>query len=172
MAVDALIFDDDPYFVGYLASILEDLGLSVKFFHDSYGALDHIRRESPELVFLDVMMPGEDGLSVCKSIKADHSFSRIKVTIMSGKGFTEDQARADWAKADLYVVKPFDPHVFSEQVQQLARGFKKSASQILDLSSQSCDEKRKEEGTPSDAEERDLRDPWALRFWGSGHEAD
>ncbi|MFI5363386.1 MAG: response regulator, partial [Elusimicrobiota bacterium] len=122
MAVDALIFDDAPYFVGFLQAILEDLGLTVKFFNDGNGALDHIRREGPRVVFLDVMMPGADGLSICKEIKADPRLSGMKVVIVSGKSFMDDKARATWASADLYVEKPFNVDEFSENVKRLLTG--------------------------------------------------
>jgi CheY-like chemotaxis protein len=124
-AADALIFDVAPYFAGFLEAILQDLGLSVKCFPDGRGALDHIRRESPNIVFLDVMMPGMDGLSLCKEIKADAALARMKVVIVTGKVFMDDKARAGWAKADLFVQKPFNVDEFSGEIQKLLAGFKK-----------------------------------------------
>jgi DNA-binding response OmpR family regulator len=123
MAVDALIFDDDSYFAGLMKEILTAQGLSVKYYPDGEGALEHIRAEMPGLVLTDVMMPGLDGISLCNQVKSDPKVAAwTKVIVVSGKPYPEDKARAAWAKADLYLQKPFDVQEFSQHIKDLMRG--------------------------------------------------
>jgi CheY-like chemotaxis protein/ribonuclease BN (tRNA processing enzyme) len=179
MAVDALIFDDAPYFAGFLQAILEDLGLSSKLFPDGMGALEHIRREQPNIVFLDVMMPGADGLSLCKEIKADPSLARMKVVIVTGKVFMDDKARASWAKADLYVHKPFNVDEFTAQIQELLKGFRSSAQKpsnavepLRALAAGTAGATKSPPSVKSAATASPALSPWNIRFWGKSSDAD
>ena len=177
-SVDALIFDDAPYFAGFLQAIVEDLGLKVKLFPDGRGAMEHIRREAPNIVFLDVMMPGMDGLSLCKAIKADPSLARMKVVIVTGKVFMDDQARAAWAKADLFVQKPFNVDEFSGQIQKLLAGFKGRGAEApaaaeaspAPVEASAAGEKVLAAAKPAAASP--ALPPWKIRFWGKGGDPD
>ncbi|MFI5348227.1 MAG: response regulator [Elusimicrobiota bacterium] len=177
-APDALIFDDAPYFAGFLQAILEDLGLSVKLFPDGRGAMEHIRRESPNIVFLDVMMPGMDGLSLCKEIKADPALARIKVVIVTGKIFMDDKARATWAKADLFVQKPFSVDEFSGDIQKLLVGFKKReaepshAGRPIPAGAKAGGGAEKASLDEKPATRSPAFPRWKIRFFGSGPDPD
>lgn len=113
--MDVMIFDDDPHIAGLLAAVLEEMGLSARAFYSGEGALQRIRQHRPRLVILDIMMPGMDGLSLCKKVKADPDGAGIKVLIVSAKGFRHDREQALRFGADGFVVKPFD-------VEKLVRG--------------------------------------------------
>jgi two-component system alkaline phosphatase synthesis response regulator PhoP len=69
-------------------------------------ALELIRKERPDLVFLDVLMPGLDGLEVCKAIRADATLARTPVILLSAMGEDRLIAAAKNAKADGYLTKP------------------------------------------------------------------
>jgi len=123
MAADVLLFDDDTFFAGLVRELLGAQGLRVLYYPTGEGALDHIRRERPQLVLTDIMMPGVDGITLCGAIKRDPELGeRTKVVIVSGKGYAEDRARADSASADLFFQKPLDVKEFGRGIQSLLGG--------------------------------------------------
>lgn len=127
MAADVLLFDDDAFFAGLVRELLAAQGLRVLYYPNSDGALEHIRRERPQLVLSDIMMPGIDGISLCGLVKRDPELGvRTKVAIVSGKAFAEDRTRADSAGADLFFKKPLDVKEFSETINALLSGLPRS----------------------------------------------
>ena len=76
---------------------------------DGRAGLEMARSLKPALVLLDVMMPGLDGLSVCRAIRADASLRHTRVMLLSARGQAEDQRAGLAAGADRYLVKPFSP---------------------------------------------------------------
>jgi CheY-like chemotaxis protein/ribonuclease BN (tRNA processing enzyme) len=120
MAADAILFDDDTLFAGLVREVLGDLGLRVLYYPTGKGALEHVRRERPRLVLSDIMMPGLDGITLCAAIKRDPELGeRTKVVVVSGKGYAEDRARAETARADLFFQKPLDMKAFAGEIRRL-----------------------------------------------------
>ncbi|MBI4386326.1 MAG: response regulator, partial [Elusimicrobia bacterium] len=122
--MDALIFDDDPFYGNLLLEIFDRQGLKAKYFPDGENALEEIRRERPGVILVDLMMPGLDGISICKQVKGDPPLAATKVVVVSGKSFPDDKARATWAQADLFVEKPFNISDMTAQISKLLRGRK------------------------------------------------
>lgn len=113
-----LIVDDDPCIRLLLRQVLEELedeGVELVTADNGLTALDIIRNEIPEVVFLDVMMPKMNGYDVCKSVKGDSS--RSFVVLLTVKGQKMDKLRGLEAGADIYMTKPFSP----EEVLKVAR---------------------------------------------------
>lgn len=113
-----LIVDDDPCIRLLLRQVLEELedeGVELVTADNGLTALDIIRNETPEVVFLDVMMPKMNGFDVCKSVKGDSS--RSFVVLLTVKGQRVDKQRGLEAGADIYMTKPFSP----EEVLKVAR---------------------------------------------------
>lgn len=113
-----LIVDDDPCIRLLLRQVLEELedeGVELVTADNGLTALDIIRSETPEVVFLDVMMPKMNGFDVCKSVKGDSS--RSFVVLLTVKGQRVDKQRGLEAGADIYMTKPFSP----EEVLKVAR---------------------------------------------------
>jgi CheY-like chemotaxis protein len=75
--------DDDATVLGFLARVLTNEGCQVIKAARGDDALDAVRRERPNLVFLDVLMPGKDGLEVCKDLRADPSFAKCPIVLLS-----------------------------------------------------------------------------------------
>jgi len=75
---------------------------------------DFVRKTSPDMILLDVMMPGIDGFSVCKYLKDDKDTKDIPVIFMSGKNHISDKINALKCGAQEYLIKPFDPFYLEE----------------------------------------------------------
>ena len=106
--MDALVFDDDPLAAELMASVVREQGLSVEKFHTGAEAVQTIMSLMPKLVVLDIMMPGMDGLTICATLKADRRTAGIRVLVVSGKPFKEDQDDARQCGADAFLNKPYD----------------------------------------------------------------
>ena len=76
---------------------------------DGVEAVDVARREQPDLVFLDVMMPRRSGFEVCRVIKQELGLVGTYVVLLTAKGQAYDREQGMAAGADLYMTKPFDP---------------------------------------------------------------
>ena len=101
-----LVVDDDDAIRGVVRTVLEADGFEVVEAADGPAALlllDSINGRGPELVVLDIMMPGIDGIEVCRRI--DHE--RVKVVMLSARDDAETRDRAEAAGADAYISKPF-----------------------------------------------------------------
>jgi CheY-like chemotaxis protein len=120
--VRILVVDDDPTILRLLQVNLEMEGHEVLTAGDGYEALERLREGRPEVVLLDVMMPGLDGWQVCERIRADDdaSLASTPVVFLSARAQESDLARGTEVGADAYVTKPFDPLALIELVERLA----------------------------------------------------
>ncbi|MBI3785514.1 MAG: Flp pilus assembly complex ATPase component TadA [Deltaproteobacteria bacterium] len=105
----ALVVDDDPDLRRIVRTMLErsGLGLAVITAQDGMEALSMIEIERPDIVVLDVAMPGMDGFEVCRRMRADEQTAGVPVLLLTARDTTEDIARGFRDGADDYVVKPF-----------------------------------------------------------------
>jgi two-component system response regulator MtrA len=99
-----MVVDDDQDLAEMLGIVLNDAGIDVDLVSRGDEALDAFREKAPDLILLDVMLPGIDGVEVCKLIRAH---SMVPIIMLSAKGETEDVVRGLEAGADDYIVKPF-----------------------------------------------------------------
>jgi CheY-like chemotaxis protein len=120
--VRILAVDDDPTILRLLQVNLEMEGHEVLTAGDGHEALAQLRAEAPEVVLLDVMMPGLDGWQVCEHIRADAALAHTPVVFLSARAQETDLARGVEVGADAYVTKPFDPLALVELVERLAAG--------------------------------------------------
>ncbi|MDX6481300.1 MAG: hypothetical protein QOG85_1810 [Gaiellaceae bacterium] len=109
VAPHVLIVDDENAIRTICRVNLETDGLNVAEAADGREALDAIRRQQPELVLLDVMMPDVDGWNVAAELAADPATREIPVVFLSARAAREDRVRAQELGAVGYIVKPFDP---------------------------------------------------------------
>jgi DNA-binding response OmpR family regulator len=109
--VRVLAVDDDPIILRLLQLNLELEGFEVLTAGDGIAGLEVIRRERPEVVLLDVMMPNLDGFQVCRSVRADDdpTVASTPIVILSARAQEADVEAGMAAGADAYVTKPFDP---------------------------------------------------------------
>lgn len=107
-----LIVDDEPHLRTLIQQTLEELeddGVDLLTAGNGEEALETIREEQPDLVFLDVMMPKQNGFDVCKTVKKDLGLGHIHIVLLTAKGQEFDRLRGQEVGADLYMTKPFDP---------------------------------------------------------------
>jgi two-component system alkaline phosphatase synthesis response regulator PhoP len=111
-----LVVDDNKDNVEILRAYLESRGYWVAEAQDGTAALAKVEEVRPDLVLLDVMMPGMDGWQVCRTIKNHPEFGKTKVVMVTAKGGYEDKFEGMRAGADDYVVKPIDLKELQEKV--------------------------------------------------------
>jgi DNA-binding response OmpR family regulator len=107
-AASILVVDDDPEIVTLLSTRLGKRGYKVSTAGDGKRALELARREKPDLILLDVMMPGKSGWEVARALKQDPVTSGVKIVMVSAIGATTNEITAPIYGADAHVDKPFE----------------------------------------------------------------
>jgi DNA-binding response OmpR family regulator len=104
-----LIVDDDPLIRGVVRAVLEDASYDLDEAASGEEALKVAVEHPPDVVLLDVMMPGLNGFEVAAVIKEDRRLKRAVVVMLTAMGAPEDRRRGIDAGADAYFTKPFSP---------------------------------------------------------------
>jgi DNA-binding response OmpR family regulator len=107
-----LIVDDEAHLRMLIEQTLEDLqdkGVELLTAGNGEEALETIKAEKPNLVFLDVMMPKMSGFDVCHAVKNELGMKEVHIVLLTAKGQEFDKQKGQEAGADLYMTKPFDP---------------------------------------------------------------
>jgi DNA-binding response OmpR family regulator len=112
-----LIVDDEPFNVDLLEQELADLGYHTISASNGKEALEKVAAEAPDLILLDVMMPGMNGLTVCRILKEQEETQLIPVVIMTALGATEDRIKGIEAGADDFLTKPVDHRELRARIQ-------------------------------------------------------
>lgn len=99
-----LVVDDDPHMLRMMARVLGLEGYQVLTASDSEIGLDVFCQESPDLVLLDIMLPGMDGYAMCRRIR---EFSQVPIIMVTAKGRDEERVEGLDTGADDYITKPF-----------------------------------------------------------------
>jgi two-component system response regulator MprA len=118
MAARVLVVDDDPKIVSLLRRGLSFEGYAVTTAEDGLGALSSARDDPPDLVVLDVMMPGLDGIEVCRRLRAGADFP---ILMLTARDTVPDRVAGLDAGADDYLVKPFAFDELLARVRALLR---------------------------------------------------
>ncbi len=119
MSKRVLIADDEPNIVISLEFLMQREGHAVSVARDGPSALEAIRAGKPDLVLLDVMMPGLSGFEVCQAVRADEALAGVKILMLSAKGRDTDIAKGQALGADAYMTKPFSTRELAEKVREL-----------------------------------------------------
>lgn len=104
-----LVIDDDLDTLVLIQMVLEEQGYRVTQAADAAQGWALAGREMPDLILLDVMMPGEDGFSLARRLRSDPRFSNIPILMFTAKGLLDDKATGYQAGADDYLTKPVHP---------------------------------------------------------------
>lgn len=116
-----LIADDDIDVLHILRGILRGKPVKIVEAADGDEAMEKVLENEPDLVILDVMMPGQSGWEVCRNIREHSSTATTRVIMLTGIGATMNELTSPLYGADAYMDKPFDVHALSELIdQQLA----------------------------------------------------
>lgn len=114
-----LIVDDENFFIEPIRLFLNKNGFETVVANDGMSGLQKSRNEAPDLIMLDLMLPGIDGYQVCRLLKFDDRFKHIPVIIVSAKDTERDRTLGKQSGADIYVTKPVDPQLLIEKINTL-----------------------------------------------------
>ena len=117
-----LVADDDPVILRLLQVNFNLEGYEVHTATRGEEALDKAREHLPDIILLDVMMPGVDGWEVCRQLKEDQATAAIPVIFLSARAQDQDRRRGYELGVVAYVTKPFDPGELIEVVQRSLEG--------------------------------------------------
>jgi two-component system, chemotaxis family, response regulator PixH len=116
-----LLVEDGITEMQLLTTYLKQAGLTVVSAQSSEEAQVKLDSHKPDLIVLDVILPGKSGFELCRELKADPSTSSIPVIICSTKDTDADKMWGDMLGANAYVPKPVDPTVFLQTIQKLIK---------------------------------------------------
>ena len=116
-----LVIEDEESLLNNLAEKLRSEGFKVSTSMDGESGLELARQEIPDLVVLDIMLPGLDGLSICRMIRHDTATAHIPIIILTARGTEVDKIVGLESGADDYVVKPFGLGEFLARVRAVLR---------------------------------------------------
>ena len=117
-----LIVDDEPHIRLLLEQTLEELeekGVTLLLADNGESAVEIIRKERPNLVLLDIMMPKLNGFDVCNTVKNELNMKDVYIIMLTAKGQEFDKKRGEQAGADVYMTKPFNPDAIVEMVSNV-----------------------------------------------------
>ena len=182
-----LVVDDDAALAEMLTIVLRQEGFDSRMVTRGDLALDEFRAYKPDVVLLDVMLPGKDGIDVCKEIRNE---SGVPIVMLTAKGDTVDAVVGLESGADDYVVKPFKPKELVARIRARVRRFDSTTHETLKIGDLTIDVaghvvSRDEETISLTPLEFDLllclaRKPWQVftrevlleQVWGYRHAAD
>src|SRR3954452_16445741 len=154
-----LIVDDEPTIVELLEEHLRSEGYDTSHAYSGEEALQMLERDVPDLVLLDLMLPGMDGYEVCRLMQKDSRLNHIPVIMLTARSAVQNKVLGYQRGADDYVVKPFDPDELSVRVRaQLHHLYHESISELTGLpGSQSVEDIIRERT-------RGSNQPWAIIY--------
>ena len=115
--------EDDSNIRELVVYTLESTGFQARGFEDGSSFLEALALETPELVLLDIMLPGEDGMELLRKLKASKKTKDIPVIMVTAKGAEYDKVKGLDAGADDYVTKPFNPVELQARVKSQLRRY-------------------------------------------------
>lgn len=116
-----LIVEDEEDIAELMSYNLGKEGFAVSITHDGREALDKIRNDKPDLVVLDLMLPGIHGTEVCRALRRDPETDRIPIVMVTARGEEVDRVLGLEIGADDYITKPFSPREFVARVKAVLR---------------------------------------------------
>jgi len=121
VAATILVVDDNPTNLKLACYVLESEGYIVLRAQDAQAALEVLQRLSPDLILMDLQMPGMDGLTLTRRLKADLAYRHIRIVALTAFAMKGDDRKAMEAGCDGYITKPIDtiklPALVAEHLQ-------------------------------------------------------
>ncbi len=119
MSKKIVICDDEPFILESVKHVVTREGYEAITAEDGLKGIELVQKEIPDLVILDVMMPGKTGYEVCKIIKDDSKTKDIFVIILTARGQELDEKLGLDAGADEYMTKPFSPRKLRQRLHEI-----------------------------------------------------
>jgi len=114
-----LVVDDEVQLVEMIKMRLEAHNFNILTAFDGQEALEVARREKPDLIVLDIMLPKIDGYKVCRMLKFDEKYKGIPIIMFTARAQESDKKLGEEVGADAYVVKPFEPELLLKKINEL-----------------------------------------------------
>ena len=128
MIKQLLVVDDDPDLRELLCNYLTENGYHVRSVGDGVAMWTEVSKALPDLIILDIMLPGEDGLSLCRNLRSQH---RVPVLMLTARGDEMDRIIGLEMGADDYLPKPFHPRELLARIKSILRRVSDSAEQAI-----------------------------------------
>ena len=116
-----LVVEDDEDIAALIARYLRKAGYHAEVLHSGADVLSGVRRHPPDLLILDLMLPGASGLQICSALRAEPGTATIPVIMLTARGEEADRVLGLELGADDYVTKPFSPNELVARVRALLR---------------------------------------------------
>ena len=116
-----LIIEDEVTLVNLLKIRLEANNYEILAAYDGARGLEMAKKETPDLILLDLMLPKLDGYQVCRMLKFDAKYKKIPIIIFTARAQEKDKAIGKEVGADAYVTKPFEPEKLIETIEAVLR---------------------------------------------------
>ncbi|MGZ7495990.1 MtrAB system response regulator MtrA [Corynebacterium sp. ZY180755] len=136
MALKILVVDDDPAISEMLSIVLESEGFSTVAVTDGAVAVETFQREKPDLILLDLMLPGMNGIDICRAIRQESS---VPIVMLTAKTDTVDVVLGLESGADDYVNKPFKPKELVARIRARLRRTEDEPTELLEIGGLSID---------------------------------
>ncbi len=119
MSQTILVVDDEPNARSLLRLILVRAGFQVLVAQDGYEALNEVQKKIPDVMILDIMMPGIDGFEVCKKLRENKETAALPIIMLSARADPESVKKGLSVGATRYMTKPVSPDLLTEQVNEV-----------------------------------------------------
>ncbi len=114
-----VVIDDEPFILMMIEDKLRKAGIEVVTLRESINSIDVIRKERPDLIILDWMMPELSGIELCKILKKDPDMLDIPIFMLTAKGQDSDEQLGFRCGVTRYITKPFSPRALLDMVLEI-----------------------------------------------------
>lgn len=121
MAKRILLVDDEKDLVETVTFRLQANGYEVIPAYDGQEALEKAKKEKPDLIILDLMLPKMDGYKVCGLLKADARYNKIPIILFTARAQESDKKMGEETGANAYITKPFEPEALLGKIKELLK---------------------------------------------------
>jgi len=128
-----LVIEDDPNALRFIEYTLEQEGYQVSSAKDGLEGIKKVQDKHPDLIILDIMLPGLDGYDVCQRLRQKPETSLLPILMLSAKARQDDRDIGLKMGADEYLTKPADPSTIVEKVKTLLASTRQTISNNLDI---------------------------------------
>lgn len=116
-----LVVEDELELVKAIQIRLEQAGYEALFAYDGQEGLEKARKEKPDLILLDLMLPKIDGYKVCRMLKFDEKYKKIPIIMLTARAQESDEKLGLETGADTYITKPFQHEVVLAKIKELLK---------------------------------------------------
>lgn len=120
MGKRVLVIEDEPNITEAVSFFLSRDGWNVFTHSNGHDAIDALENREPDIVILDLMLPGRSGMEILRDLRADTRWEGLPVIMLTARGHSRDRAEAEAAGASRFMTKPFSNSEILEAVRELA----------------------------------------------------